>query len=177
MDCNNVEKDRTPEFAGNRSFFKIGLYIVALCIAGGFWFYANQLVLVIKPENNQTPICFTTFVGDKLEYGFTHSVQKTPVEEYFVVRGPNDILMQYTRYQSLGVGLPFLPSEGTFTQTDDGHFIFEMNRPFQTVKLRIANEAKPRLFYSGKEIPLCKVFKPGSLVEIIVEKRYRIWFN
>lgn len=132
---------------------------------------------MIKPENNQTPITFTTFVGDTIEYEFTHSVQKTPVEEYFIVKGPNNILMHYTRYQSLGVGLPFLPSEGKFSQTEDGHFIVVMDRPFTKVSLRIAKEAKPRLFYSGKEITLCKVFEPGSLVEIIVDKRYKLWFN
>lgn len=169
-------KDRTPESAGFRSFFRFFITIIAAIIIGGLYWYANQLILTIRPDDNQHAISWTTYVGDKWNIEFTHSVQKTPVEEFFVVRGPNDLLMEYTRYQSLGVGLPYLPSEGKLQHTEDGRFILEMNRPFQNVKLRTALEAKHRIFHDGKEYALCELYSPGSLVEITVEKRFYKWF-
>lgn len=77
----------------------------------------------------------------------------------------------YLRYEDFGVGLPFWASEGKFTTTADGHFIMEMNEPYHKVVFRTAKEAKASLYYGGKEIPMYKLYKSGSLVEIIRRKK------
>ncbi len=171
-------KDRTPESAGFRSFLKSKLIflisLVFLCVL--FMIYANQLVVSINPDNGQKKETFATRAGDVWYLEFTHSVQKTPVQEFFVVRGENDLLMKGTRYRSLGVGLPFLPSEGKFTSTADGYFVLEMNRAFKSVRMRTGLEASPKLHHDGIDYPLYELYTPGTLIEIKVEKRYRSWF-
>ena len=42
---------------------------------------------------------------------FIHSVQKTPVEEFLTAHADGHFHLTGTRYQSHGVGLPFLPEE------------------------------------------------------------------
>lgn len=169
-------KDRVPVYSGLRSFYKI-ILVLSIVIAGFIWWYGNQLVLKITPDNNQKTFSFTTYIGDTWHYKYIHSVEKTPCEEYFVIRGANDMVMTYTRYEDFGVGLPFWASEGKFTTTADGHFIMEMNRPFHSVAFRTAKQAKASLYYAGNEIPMYKLYKSGSLVEISVAKRYNYWFN
>ncbi|NCD07965.1 MAG: DUF1850 domain-containing protein [Negativicutes bacterium] len=177
MNENVKFKDRTPESAGFRSFlkYKTILLISFLLLSCLLWFYANQLVVSVIPDGGQKRINFATKIGDKWYIEFTHSVQKTPVQEYFIVRGVDDLLMRETRYQSLGVGLPFLPSDGKFQTTKDGYFILEMNREFKTVKLRTGLEACPKIYHSGILFPLYKLYEPGTLLEIKVEKRYKSW--
>ena len=170
------EKDRVPGYSGTQSFFKIILGLSIIVVGCIFW-YGNQLVLRIIPDNNQEAFNFTTFIGDTWHYKYIHSVEKTPCEEYFVIHGENDMLMTYTKYEDFGVGLPFWASEGKFTTTDDGHFIMEENRPFHSVPFRTAKEAKASLYYAGEEIPLYKLYKSGSLVEVSVVKRYNNWLN
>ena len=169
-------KDRVPAYSGTRSFYKILMVISIVVLSYIFW-YGNQLVLTITPDDNQKAFSFTTFIGDTWHYKYIHSVEKTPCEEYFAIRGENDMVMTYTRYEDFGVGLPFWASEGKFTTTADGHFIMEMNRPYHKVVFRTAKEAKASLYYGGKEIPMYKLYKSGSLVEVSVEKRYNKWFN
>lgn len=169
-------KDRAPVASGSRSFFKIVAVLILLLLIAVGW-YANQLVFLVTPEGNQKQFIFDTFPGGKWHIEFTHSVQKTPVEEFFIINGVDDMVMQYTRYQSLGVGLPFLPSEGKFTATKDGHFILEMNRPYKKVQIRTAMEAKPKVYYADQEISVYEIYQPGSLVEMSVVKRYRTWFK
>jgi len=170
-------KDRTPESAGFRSFLKLKNILVISLIAflSLFVYYANQLVVTIIPDEGQKKVTFSTNIGDEWYIEFIHSVQKTPVQEYFVVRGANDLLMKETIYQSLGVGLPFLPSDGKLKTTKDGHFILTMNRKFETVKLRTGLEACPRIYHFDTVYPIYKIYKPGTLVEVKVEKRYESW--
>lgn len=62
------------------------------------------------------------------------------------------MVMTHTRYQSLGVGLPYSPAEGILTNTPDGKFILKMDRPYKTVKLRTAVQAKPRIIHKIKSM-------------------------
>ncbi len=177
MSVNNLLKDRTPESAGFRSFLKFKfVLLMSLIVIFCFWgFYANQLVVSVNPDSGQKKLSFDTYVGDLWYIEFTHSVQKTPVQEYFLVQGVDNLLMKETIYQSLGVGLPFLPSDGKLNVTKDGHFVLAMNRKFETVKVRTGLEACPRIYHSGTVYPIYEIYEPGTLVEIKVEKRYKSW--
>lgn len=112
-----------------------------------------------------------------MEYCIYPFGQLTTVEEFFRVDGADDMVMTHTRYQSLGVGLPYSPAEGILTNTPDGKFILKMDRPYKTVKLRTAVQAKPRIIHKNKVYDLCDLYGQGTLVEIKAEKRYQYWLN
>ena len=154
------------------------MVLVVLFIAFSllFW-YGNQLMLTINPDNDQEQYRFTVGTGDTWYIEFMHSVQKTPVQEYFIVRGENDLLLEKTIYQSMGVGLPFMASEGKLKTTGDGHFILEMHREYKTLKLRTGLEACPKIYFGGNVLPIYNLYEPGTLVEIKVVMRYETWFQ
>ena len=164
--------------SGSRTFLRLKIIILLLAIASGllFW-YANQLILAIIPDNGQEQHYFKTSIGDTWYIEFVHSVQKTPVQEYFLVRGKNDLLLEKTIYQSMGVGLPFMASEGKLKTTGDGHFILEMHREYKTLKLRTGLEACPKIYFGGNVLPIYNLYEPGTLVEIKVVMRYETWFQ
>ncbi len=172
-------KDRSPGTSGDRSFFKkIILISIIISVFGGilFW-YANQLIVSINPENGLPKQYFTVSTGEEWNIEFTHSVELTTVEEFFRVNGADDMVMTHTRYQSLGVGLPYSPSEGTLTNTPDGKFILKMNRPYKTIKIRTAVQAKPCILHKTKVYNLCELYGQGTLVEIKAEKHYQYWLH
>jgi hypothetical protein len=77
----------------------------------------------------------------------------------------------------MGVGLPFMASEGKLKTTGDGHFVLEMHREYQTLKLRTGLEACPKIYFDGNVLPIYNLYEPGTLVEIKVVKRYETWFQ
>ena len=178
MNTDFNQKVRDSVSSGSRTFLRLKIIILLLAIAFGllFW-YANQLILAIIPDNGQEQHCFKTSIGDTWYIEFIHSVQKTPVQEYFLVRGKNDLLLEKTIYQSMGVGLPFMASEGKLKTTGDGHFLLEMHREYQTLKLRTGLEACPKIYFDGNVLPIYNLYEPGTLVEIKVVKRYETWFQ
>lgn len=178
MNTDFNQKVRDSVSSGSRTFLRLKIIILLLALASGllFW-YANQLILAIIPDNGQEQHCFKTSIGDTWYIEFIHSVQKTPVQEYFLVRGKNDLLLEKTIYQSMGVGLPFMASEGKLKTTGDGHFLLEMHREYQTLKLRTGLEACPKIYFDGNVLPIYNLYEPGTLVEIKVVKRYETWFQ
>lgn len=52
-----------------------------------------------------------------------------------------------------------------------------MDRPYKTVKLRTAVQAKHRIIHKNKVYDLCCLYEQGTLVEIKAEKRYQYWLN
>lgn len=171
-----MNKDREQVYSGHRSFFRILFCLVLSVAACIIAWYGNQLVISVVPEDGQRIYHFTTHVGDEWHYTYKHSVQQTICEEYFKINGPRNMVMTYTKFQSYGVGLPCYVDDGKFTQTEDGHFILEMNRPYKDIQFRTQNIPQPRLFISGEELPIYKIYKSGSLVVVSVDKRYKSWF-
>ena len=172
------QKVRDSASSGSRTFLGLKISILSVVIVFGLiYWYANQLILAIIPDNGKKQYYFMTSTGDTWYIEFIHSVQKTPVQEYFLVRGKNDLLLEKTIYQSMGVGLPFMASEGKLKTTGDGHFVLEMHREYQTLKLRTGLEACPKIYFDGNVLPIYNLYEPGTLVEIKVVKRYETWFQ
>jgi hypothetical protein len=156
-----------------RKFFIAGLFLLAVIIV---W-YSRQLVVVLLPEGNLPIQAFKTYPGDEWYLTYTHSVQRTPVWEYFRVNGINDLTMTHTVYSSLGVGLPYAPYEGQLQMTKDGRFDLKMNRPYKSVKLRTAVQAMHKLVHGDRTYDLCALYGQGTLVEVKVERRFELWLT
>ena len=174
---NHTSTDRTPASTGARSFFKHPLFVLLLLlVAAAVCWYGNQLLVVLLPENN-LPLCyFPVKEGEEWSYHYKHSVQQTPVDEFFRVNGADDMTMTHTTYESLGVGLPYDPSEGKFTSLKkDGRFDLEMNRPYKFIKFRTAVQAMPKIVHKDETYDLCSLYGQGTLVEVFVIKRYQYW--
>lgn len=169
-------KDRQQASAPHRSFFPVKYGLAALAVAViAFAWYATRLVISINPEGDRQPVAFGTSVDDEWNIRFTHSVEKTPVEEFFTVNGAGDLVMTHTRFESFGWGFPYSPVDGKITPTGDGRFDLVMNRPYKTVKMRPAVQAKPCIIHNGTVYDLCDLFGQGTMVEVKAEYRYQYW--
>lgn len=109
------------------------------------------------------------YKGTPVSIRFIHSVQKTPVLENLAVAADGQgLLLHSTKYQSFGVGLPFLASEGSFHEEGD-YFVFDhMERYFPKLTLRTGVGTKLTLYLRGREYPLYEKYPPGTAIDIFV---------
>ena len=172
-------QDRKLAQAGSRSFLKVKLsiYLLIIFAVASFLWYATAIVVSLNPEGEREPIAFDSKVGDVWNIRFTHSVEKTPWEEFFTVNGVNDLTMTHTRFESLGWGYPYSPSDGLFRRTDDNRFELVMNRPYKQVDLRVAEQAMPCIVHYNTVYYLCALFGHGSLVQVKAEYRWQYWLR
>lgn len=102
-----------------------------------------------------------------LKISYIHSVQKTPIEEFLKIKRFEKIKLYETKYQSFGVGLPFLENEGEFSQEGD-FYILKMNREFQNLTLRYGKGTNLTLDIDNEILPVYKEMAVGSKIEIFV---------
>ena len=172
-----VQSGRTSNFFGVRPFFQRVFIAALVLLAIILVWYARGLVLVLEPEGGLERQIMATSAGDEWYLKYKHSVQLTPVWEYFRVNGANDLTMTHTIYSSLGVGLPYAPSEGKLKVSKEGRFDLEMNRPFRSVKLRTAVQAQHKMVHHGHVYDLCQLYGQGTLVEVKAVYRYQLWLE
>lgn len=166
-------KDRGPEHTGNRSFHwqKFIATVFATFILGGAWFM-TRLVLVIIPEGDKAPHVFATEKGDTWHISLTHSVQKTPWEEYFRVDGAGELTLTHTVLSSFGWGYPYDEADGKLTHRADNRYELLMNRRLGYVPLRISSQARQHFHHGDTDLDFVRLYGEGTKMDIRVMHRY-----
>ena len=102
---------------------------------------------------------------------FIHSVQKTPVEEFLTAHADGHFHLAGTRYQSHGVGLPFLPEEGNFRREGD-YFVLDMERDYQELSLRTGVGTELTIAAGEQIIPAYEMYPVGTRIDLVVAPLY-----
>ena len=107
---------------------------------------------------------------------FIHSVQKTPVEENLTVNDRQDgFVLQSTKYQSFGVGLPFLASDGNFHEEGNYFVMDHMNRKFSQLSLRPGVGTQLTSLAAGTSYRLYEQLPLGTKVDLYMAPYYKQW--
>lgn len=105
---------------------------------------------------------------------FIHSVQKTPVIENLMVNDTSTgFQLISTKYQSFGVGLPFLASEGVFRQEGNYFILDRMDRKFGQLALRTGVDTQLTIFYQGVAYPVYQRLVDGSKIDLHIAPYYQ----
>ena len=107
---------------------------------------------------------------------FIHSVQKTPVEEFLTAHADGHFHLTGTRYQSHGVGLPFLPEEGTFRREGD-YFVLDMDRDYPELSLRTGVGTELTIEAEGQTVPAYEMYPPGTRIDLVVAPLYTYFWK
>lgn len=119
-------------------------------------------------------VAVVPMVGDvPFSIRFIHSVQKTPVVENLVARRTEqDVELISTKYQSFGVGLPFMESEGDFYEEGDYYVFDHMDRRFPSLSLRTGVGTELTVSVGGHLYLLYEDFPPGTRIDVFIAPFY-----
>ena len=157
-----------------------GVSFKAICLLSGallfvlIIYHLSRPLIVVESEGK---IIFSTNAeaGTEFSSRFIHSVQKTPVEEFFMVNDEcSGFILKSTRYQSFGVGLPFLESDGIFRREGDYFIMDNLNRPIKNLDLRPGIGTELTVTIDNQELQLYQLVPLGSLVRISIFRNYKL---
>ena len=144
----------------------------SLCVLGSpFLLNAQPSPLVLTIINlNDDRILFSTPVtpGDTFVYRYTHSLQKLPIEEKFVISEDLNIVLIESKVRSLAASGPFPAPEEEIYLTEEHAFI-KSNRYFKRLVLRVAYYYQQKIRFPNEAIELNKIAAPGDPVEISIK--------
>lgn len=148
--------------SGKRNLLGI---VLGILLTFGLVFISLQPCLFVESESGLLKWFFISTDQKTVSLRFIHSVERTPVLEKYKVNGQHKLVLYETEYESFGVGLPFLASEGRF-HAKDGRFVMEMDRVFPSVSLRTGPEAQLTLTVNSQQYPLYQMLPSGALVRL-----------
>ena len=112
--------------------------------------------------------------GLPVKWEYRHSVMKTHVEEYLAVNETADgLILHATKYQSMGVGLPFSEGDGHFRQEGDWFIMDDMERSYPTLSLRNGVSNDGVLTVGDVSYHLANLMPLGSELYLYVTPLYK----
>lgn len=129
------------------------------------WFSLSIPALTLT-ETRQETLLFHHYLvpGDTFKTLYIHSLELTPVWEYFRISDQYNILLTDTIYQSSGAGLP-IPEYGKdqFLQEGDRFHIMNINRRLPSIFLR-TDPAYRNTFFFNERVRLNLAKQVGKAV-------------
>ena len=140
---------------------------------------ANIQVLGVRNINKDEKLFQEIiFPGYIFATKINHSVQLTPVFEFFGIDKNYNILLTKTIVKDLGWGMPSTP-EGDFSFQNNEMVIENINRKIPTLIFRVSYISKPELILRGRIYDLRFLVNDSNALEIKNKKISiinRIWF-
>ena len=129
-----------------------------------------SLLFVIRNCKTNT-VLFSANVKEGYEFvtAIKHSVQKTPVYEYYRVQKDGSLLVTATVLQDLGWGMPSNLSN-TVIFSDNYMVMKNINRPLRKLLFRVNYIAKPQIILEGYNVSLDLYARDGDLIEFSAVK-------
>ena len=155
---------------------KLEIFIFVLIFFMAIFFLNYRIVkekTLILENSRQKTVTVLAAPDRRFSLNFIHSVQKTPVHEFFFISSDNKLVLDKTTYHSLGVGLPFSEENGNFLNKN-GEFILNMHREFESIPIRVSPIPKHSISVGGKDYPLLKFAEPEDLLTIRAKDRLTI---
>ena len=148
-------------------------YLIALCAAVVLVAFDILSAPALFLHADGAKIVLVRQIRDAVPFTihFIHSVQKTPVEEFLTAHADGHFHLTGTRYQSHGVGLPFLPEEGTFRQEGE-YFILDMDRDYSEMSLRTGVGTELTITAGEQVIPAYEMYPVGTRIDLVVAPLY-----
>jgi len=148
--------------------------ILALALAAAGWIPFHALE--VTRAGGAGPAVFLKRVapGDTFSLSFVHSVEKSPVTDYFRIDGDCRIILYQTEFSSLNTGLPAVVSEGEiFERTDRGFRLSGLSRVLPEIQLQVSKAYGGTLAMGGEEVFLPALAGDGPL--LISVRRVFAW--
>ncbi|WP_234983899.1 DUF1850 domain-containing protein [Selenihalanaerobacter shriftii] len=151
----------------NNNLFVIILIIIS--IVGSLFLFNSEWLVIQEAESDK--VIWQQPVEGNIEFAikYLHSVERTPVWEYFVVKD-NKLYLTGTRYESYGAGLPFL-KQHTYVVGDGKFEIKNIDKKLDSIPLRVSDYALHKFIIDKEEYKLYKMTEPQNLVIIKVKNQ------
>jgi hypothetical protein len=114
------------------------------------------------------------YEGIQFKIEFIHSVNKSPVVEFFEIRG-GAIILTALEFTAFGAGMPTAPEAGqTMIVTEDGIRIENFERTISSLNYIVGHATYHVLHIGAESVPLNELAQPGTLLHITYQQ-LNIW--
>jgi hypothetical protein len=120
-------------------------------------------------QSGSTLLFFTIEPEDEFIMRWTHSVELTPWEEIFRIDDEYNMILDRTRFQNFGAGVP--DAIGTETYIEDGYLTYGgIDQLVSLLPYGISDFAQHTFIFKDREYKLYEMIPDGDRINIFTEK-------
>jgi len=162
MDKHLRQKSIIPRY---KRLLAAGAVLAALAAAVSLVFgWEGQYLLLSNDRTGKILFCAPAGDGVEFSVSYTHSVNKSPVTEYYQILDSR-IYLTALRYKTFGAGMPTEPEEAQTLRYEEDDMIIEgFARPMPYLCYSIGRIAGHALHWRGQAIRLDTLDTPGQPV-------------
>jgi len=143
-----------------------GIILVAL---GVLFAPVCRRFAVIEEKTGRLVYCCKIKPGDFFQITYTHSVNKTAVDEFFKIEADYGILLTKTAFRSFGAGIPYEIEPGQkLTVYPDRTEISGLNLRIPKLLLKVGVIADHKLIVNRRTLPLKQLTRPQRTIRLEV---------
>jgi hypothetical protein len=151
--------------------------LVGVLLAVGF--IPLHILEIREARQGKTVFMQRVSPGETFSLAFVHSVEKSPVTDYFRIDDAFRIVLYETAFRSLNTGLPATISAGqTLSRTDQGFRLSILDRVIPDIQLWVDERYAGALEIGGTDVSLAAL-AGNTLLQVRVRKaplwEYAFW--
>ena len=144
--------------------------IIIACVLFFFVPFARKFI-ILNYNTNQILYLSDVKSGDRFSIIYIHSVNKSPIEEQFIIDDEYNIVLSKSIFKSFGAGVQSTFNAGErFEFYEDRMEILYDNRVIDKLILSIGTIADHRFMMDGKDIRLNELSDPQSSVCFLAKR-------
>jgi len=147
------------------------LGFVVLLVAA-YMFLPRTPTLMLKNERGEVAARIPCPDG-RFTHRYVHSIRLRDVDEDFEIQKDGILLLVSTKFDTLGVGIPY-DADGGFAMEGD-RFVLKMERRYRRLPIRVSPMAGHLIIAGGRNYPFTNWFAPEDLVVVEAKNLPRLW--
>jgi len=145
--------------------------ILAAALAAAFGLIPLHVLEVDAIKEEKPVLVRAVRAGDEFSLGYIHSVELSPVRDYFRIDESYRIVLYESTFRSLNTGLPStLTGDERLIREGDHLRVSGMNRSLSFIELRVHEKTDNTLVVGGIESFKLHTLTGGTLLRISVRK-------
>lgn len=148
------------------------IFILTAVVTGACFFTpVFEALTVTDAVENELLLCKRVKEGDLFSIRYIHSVNKSPVEDFFLIGNNHGIVLDKSVFYSFGAGVPSAPEDGgSFQVYKDRIEVTGINGRIDDFLMFVGVTAEHRFRIKGEDILLRSIIPPQRNIRFAVEK-------
>ena len=147
------------------------VFIILIACALFFFVPFARKFVILNYNTNQILYLADVKSGDRFSIVYIHSVNKSPIEEVFIIDDEYNIALSKAVFKSFGAGIPSnFDDGGRFEFFEDRIEVLYYSRKIDKLILRIGTIADHRFMMDGKNIRLNELSDPQSSIRFLADR-------
>lgn len=151
---------------------RISLVVIAiLAIALGYYLNQSTVLRIYDYKTGKIYVEVPAKAGDKLFFGWVHSLEKIPWNEYYHISKEKTLVLETISFPAFGAGIP--ESKGNRCRIENGLiYMEEINQVFQEFSWINSHFATRDIRLNGKLVSRGSMLPEHTRLRLVIERRF-----